>query len=58
VRCEGAPREDARFFEAWVDHLAEATAAYPDWNSAAEKAGVLAELSAARAVYQRLEALP
>jgi TolB protein len=59
-RAGAKPRspEDARFFEAWIDHLAEVTAAWPDWNSAAEKKGVLAELSAARAVYQRLEALP
>jgi TolB protein len=47
--------EDARFFEAWIDHLLETTAAYPDWNSAAEKAGVLGKLRRARAVYQQLE---
>jgi TolB protein len=47
--------EDARFFEAWIDHLAETTRAYPDWNSPAEKAAVLGKLEEARAVYQRLE---
>jgi TolB protein len=47
--------DDARFFEAWIDHLAETTAAYPDWNSTSEKAAVLARLKEARAVYQRLE---
>jgi hypothetical protein len=47
--------EDARYFQAWIDHLAQVTAAYPDWNSAREKAGVLQELADARAVYQRLE---
>ena len=47
--------QDARFFEAWIDHLAETTSAYPDWNSPAEKAAVLARLKEARAVYQRLE---
>jgi TolB protein len=47
--------EDARFFEAWIDHLLQTTAAYPDWNSANEKAGVLQELEDARAVYERLE---
>jgi TolB protein len=47
--------EDARFFTAWIDHLLETTAGYPDWNSAAEKAGVLQKLRDARAVYQRLE---
>jgi len=52
-----APRspQDARFFEAWIDHLLATTAAYPDWNSQAEKAGVLQQLTDARAVYQRLE---
>ena len=46
---------DARFFEAWIDHLAQTTSAYPDWNSPAEKAAVLARLAQARALYQRLE---
>ena len=34
-----APRspQDARYFIAWIDHLSQATAAYPDWNSPAEK---------------------
>ena len=43
--------EDARFFEAWIAHLRQVTAAYPDWNSEAEKARVLARLDQARAVY-------
>jgi len=47
--------EDARYFVAWIDHLAAVTASYGDWNSAAEKAGVLKELADARAVYARLE---
>ena len=58
VTVSGAPQrspEDARFFEAWIDHLAATTRAYPDWNSQAEKDAVLAELKDARAVYQRLE---
>jgi Tol biopolymer transport system component len=46
---------DARFFEAWIDHLRETTAAWPDWNSPDEKTAVLQKLSAARAVYARLE---
>lgn len=46
---------DARFFEAWIDHLRETTAAYPDWNSPAEKTSVLQKLSEARAVYERRE---
>jgi TolB protein len=47
--------QDARYFMAWIDHLLEVTASYPDWNSAAEKAAALKELRDARAVYQRLE---
>jgi Tol biopolymer transport system component len=46
---------DARFFVAWIDHLIATTDAYPDWNSAAEKDAVLAQLRQARAVYQRQE---
>jgi hypothetical protein len=46
---------DARFFEAWIDHLHDTTAAYPDWNSPGEKAAVLQKLSEARAVYEQLE---
>ena len=46
---------DARFFEAWIDHLTETTRAYPDWNSPAEKAAVLGQLAQARAVYRQLE---
>ena len=47
--------EDARYFEAWIDHLMETTARYPDWNSPAEKATALKQLQDARAVYQGLE---
>jgi TolB protein len=47
--------DDARYFEAWIDHLLQTTGSYPDWNSAAEKAGVLQKLRDARAVYERLE---
>jgi TolB protein len=47
--------QDARYFVAWVEHLLQTTARYPDWNSAAEKTGVLQELRDARAVYERLE---
>jgi TolB protein len=58
LTMSGAPLHsaaDAHYFEAWIDHLAQTTAAYPDWNSAAEKAAVLKELSDARAVYRQLE---
>jgi hypothetical protein len=47
--------EDARYFEAWIDHLLQTTAAHPDWNSAQEKAAVLQQLKDARTVYERLE---
>ncbi|HEX4649327.1 MAG TPA: CehA/McbA family metallohydrolase [Steroidobacteraceae bacterium] len=47
--------EDARYFEAWIDHLLETTGSYRDWNSETEKAAVLKELRDARAVYEQLE---
>ncbi len=47
--------DDARYFKAWIDHLLQTTASYPDWNSATEKAGVLQTLKDARGVYERLE---
>ncbi len=52
-----APRSpaDARYFIAWIKHLSETTAAYPDWNSPAEKTAVLDTLSAARQVYEKLK---
>jgi hypothetical protein len=54
---EKAPRapEDAKYFAAWIDRVTEATAAYPDWNSADEKAYVMGRLAEARKVYERLE---
>ena len=52
-----APRapEDAKYFAAWIDRVTEATAAYPDWNSAEEKAYVLGRLAEARKVYEKLQ---
>jgi len=52
-----APRspEDAKYFAAWIDRVTEATAAYPDWNSAPEKAYVLGRLAEARKIYEQLE---
>jgi hypothetical protein len=52
-----APRSpaDAAWFAAWIDRVREATERHPDWNSPAEKAAVLARLTAARAVYARLQ---
>jgi TolB protein len=46
---------DAQYFVAWIDRVTEATSAYPDWNSAEEKAHVLGQLAQARAVYLKLE---
>jgi TolB protein len=46
---------DAAYFGAWVERVADATGHYPDWNSAAERSAVMAELAAARAVYAALE---
>jgi len=46
---------DARYFVAWIDRITEATAAYPDWNDAAEKLSVMQRLAQARAVFRALE---
>jgi TolB protein len=47
--------DDARYFAAWIDRIAETTAAYPDWNSAAEKHAVLERLAQAKAVFVGME---
>ncbi len=47
--------EDAKYFAAWIDRVTETTAAYPDWNSAQEKAYVLGRLAEAKKVYEKLE---
>jgi TolB protein len=46
--------EDAKYFAAWIDRVAEATAAYPDWNSAEEKAYVMGRVAEAKKAYQKL----
>jgi Tol biopolymer transport system component len=46
---------DAHYFRAWIARVSETTAAYPDWNSAVEKSGVLDRLKQADAVYAALE---
>ncbi len=48
-------REDARYFAAWIDRMTETTAAYPDWNSAAEKSGVLERLAQAKLAFVKLQ---
>jgi hypothetical protein len=46
--------EDARYFVAWIERVEDATSHYPDWNSPAEKEGVLRELTQAKAVFEKL----
>ena len=45
-------KNDAEYFEAWIDRTTEITAQYPDWNSPREKEVVLKRLREARAVYE------
>ena len=47
--------QDARYFAAWMDRMTETTAAYPDWNSPAEKRLVLDRLAQAKAVFVGME---
>jgi Tol biopolymer transport system component len=47
--------EDAAYFEAWTDRLAEAVAAYPDWNNADERRGVLEKIARANGVFARMK---
>ena len=48
-------KQDAEYFEAWIDRTMEITDAYPDWNSAEEKRYVMGRLREARAVYEGLK---
>jgi Tol biopolymer transport system component len=48
-------QEDAKYFVAWIDRVADATAAYPDWNSPGEKKYVLGRIAEAREIYLELE---
>jgi Tol biopolymer transport system component len=47
-------KEDAAYFEAWIDRMVAAAKAYQDWNNAEEKSAVLRQLTQARAMYERL----
>jgi dipeptidyl aminopeptidase/acylaminoacyl peptidase len=47
---------DARYFVAWIERVEAAATAHKGWNDEKEKAGVLARLAAAKAVYARLGA--
>jgi TolB protein len=46
--------EDAKYFVAWIERVMDATSHYPDWNSVAEKDGVLRELAQAKTVFEKL----
>jgi Tol biopolymer transport system component len=46
--------EDANYFAAWIERVLDATTHYPDWNSPAEREGVLLELMQAKAVFEKL----
>jgi hypothetical protein len=52
-----APRSppDARYFKAWIDRIADAVGAYPDWNSAEERTRVQGRLERAQAVFTGLD---
>jgi hypothetical protein len=49
------PTDDASYFIAWIDQLIAAAEAHKDWNTDAEKATVLDQLSRARKVYEKLQ---
>jgi hypothetical protein len=58
VTVRGAPPHspaDAKFFAAWIEHLSDSTARYPDWNSPQERERVLGRLAEAKAVFERLQ---
>lgn len=48
------PTEDAAFFIAWIDRLAQAVNASRDWNTDAEKITVMNTLDEARKIYMQL----
>jgi hypothetical protein len=51
----GAPirsADDAKYFLAWLDRLAQGVATYPEFNSEAERAMVQAQIAAARRVFE------
>jgi TolB protein len=48
-------KEDAAYFESWIDRMISAAKAFQDWNNAEEKSAVLQQLSEARAVYEHLK---
>ena len=51
-----APRspEDAKYFAAWIDRVADITSRYPDWNSPEEKKLVLGRLRDAKQIFEAM----
>ena len=47
--------EDAKYFAAWIERMIDVTSHYPDWNSAAEKEGVLKRLVEGKIVFEKLQ---
>jgi TolB protein len=47
-------KEDAAYFEAWIDRMVAAAKAFQYWNNAEEKSAVLQQLAQARGVYEHL----
>jgi hypothetical protein len=43
---------DAAYFVRWIDRVSAAAAAHSGWNTPAEKAAALAQLTRARAVFE------
>lgn len=56
VQVAGEPMqssEDADYFMAWIDRIAESAEAHPDYNSAAEKQQVMKHLSQAKTRFEQ-----
>jgi len=51
---EPLPADDAAYFIAWIDQLIAGAQANNDWNTEAEKAIVVDQLSRARKVYEKM----
>jgi TolB protein len=47
--------QDAAYFAAWTDRLAEAVAQYPDWNSPAERGAIVEKIARAKAIFAAME---
>jgi TolB protein len=45
-------KEDAAYFEAWIERMISAAKGFQGWNNAEEKSAVLQQLTEARAVYE------